>query len=477
LARRLLPLLLAAALFCAWTANAFAFTKTDLVLPMSDGVQLGVTLYTPDGTPPSGGWPAVMLLHGLGKSRVLPEATKWSVNVVAENYLANQGYEVLTYDARAHGTSGGFFDLDGPPEVQDVRTLFDWLAARPEVDKAKIGGSALSYGGGALWLAAAGGVPFAALELAATWTDLAQAVFPGGLVKTGMVAGFLNSVPESRWDQSLFSLRDDLLHNRNLPGLRSFMAQRSVLPALDRMKAPVFLLQGRRDFAFDIAQATAAYQRLRGPKRLYIGDLGHAPAPDPEAEIPHYLTEGRMWFDRWLKGAPNGIDKQPPVELAPDPWTGKTVSYAGLPPTRNLAFAATGSQTVGTDGKVVRNLGATRQLVETFGSAVVRVSVKPSNGWGHLVAVLSAKPRRGAEIVVSDGGAAVSHAGTLAVHLLAVATAIPAGSQLRLTLASSSTAQSGANLLYLDIPQPPSAKLAVGRATVTIPVLLKPISQ
>ena len=247
--------------------------------------------------------------------------------------------------------------------------------------------------------------------------------------------------------------------------------------ALDRIEAPVLLLQGRRDFAFDIAQATAAYQRLRGPKRLYMGDLGHAPAPDPEAEIPHYLNEGRMWFDRWLKGAPNGIDKQPPVELAPDPWTGKTVSYAGLPPTRNLAFATTGSQTVGTDGKVVRNLGTTRQLVETFGSAVVRVSVKPSNGWGHVVAVLSAKPRRGGEIVVSDGGAAVSHAGRLTIRLLADATALPAGSQLRLTLASSSTAQSGANLLYLDIPQPPSAKLAVGRATVTIPVLLKPISQ
>ena len=95
-----------------------------------------------------------------------------------------------------------------------------------------------------------------------------------------MVAGFLNSVPESRWDQSLFSLRDDLLHNKNLPGLRSFMAQRSVLPALDRISVPVFLLQGRRDFAFDISQATAAYQRLRGPKRLYIGDLGHAPAAE-----------------------------------------------------------------------------------------------------------------------------------------------------------------------------------------------------
>lgn len=470
-------MLAAAVLFLAWTANASAFTKTDLMLPAPDGVQLGVTLYIPDGTPPSGGWPAVMLLHGLGKSRVLPEATRWSIDVVAENYLANQGYVGLTYDARAHGTSGGAFDLDGPAEVQDVKTLFDWLAARPDVNRAKIGGSALSYGGGALWLAAAQGVPFAALELAATWTDLVQAVLPGGLVKTGMVAGFLNSVPESRWDPSLFPLRDDLLGDRNFPALRSFLAQRSVLPMLGRITVPVFLLQGRRDFAFDIAQASAAFRRLRGPKRLYVGDLGHAPAADPDAEIPHYLTEGRLWFDRWLKGLPNGIDKQPPVELAPDPWTGKTVSYGSLPPTKNLAFKTSGSQTIAGDGKVVRTLGRAPKLVETFGSATVRVSVKPANGWGHLVAVLSARPPGGDEIVVSDGGASVSRAGTLTIHLLDDATVIPAGSQLRLTLAASSTAQSPANLLYLDIPQPAGAKISIGPAMLTLPVLVKPISR
>ena len=477
LARRLLPAVLAAAaLFLAWTANALAFTKTDLMLPMPDGVQLGVTLYTPDGAAPSGGWPAVILLHGLGKSRVLPEATKWSVDTVAENYLANQGYEVLTYDARAHGISGGQFDLDGPAEVQDVKTLFGWLAARPEVNRAKIGGSALSYGGGALWLAAAQGVPFAALELAATWTDLGQAILPGGLVKTGMIAGFLNSVPQSRWDPSLFPLRDDLLGNRNLAALGSFLMERSALPMLSRITVPVFLLQGRRDFAFDIAQAAAAYARLRAPKRFYIGDLGHAPAPNPDAEIPHYLTEGRLWFDRWLKGEPNGIDRQPPVELAPDPWTGKTYSYPRLPPTKTLSFRAAGSQTIASEGKVVRGLGTTAKL-ETFGSAVVRVVIKPSGGWGHLVAVLSAKPPGRDEIVVSDGGAATTHAGQLTIRLLSDATTIPRGSRLRLTLASSSTAQSGANLLYLDIPQPPSSKITLGGAIVTVPVLLKPISR
>jgi predicted acyl esterase len=270
--------------------------------------------------------------------------------------------------------------------------------------------------------------------------------------------------------------RRHLLGDRNFPALGTFLARRSVLPTLDRIHVPVFLLQGRRDFAFDIAQAAAAYARLRGPKRFYIGDLGHAPAADPEAEIPHYLTEGRMWFDRWLKGEPNGIDRQPPVELAPDPWTAKTYSFGGLPATKILTFRAPGSQTIAAEGKVVRTLG-TLGLLETFGSAIVQLTVKPSSGWGHLVAVLSAKPPRGDEIVVSDGGAAVTHAGQITIRLLSDATLIPRGSQLRLTLASSSTAQSGANLLYLDIPQPAGAKITIGTATVKMPVLVKPISR
>jgi hypothetical protein len=103
--------------------------------------------------------------------------------------------------------------------------------------------------------------------------------------------------------------------------------------------------------------------------------------------------------------------------------------------------------------------------------------VKPYAGWGHLVAVLSAKPPGRPELVVSDGGAAVNRAGQLTIRLLSDATAIPRGSSLLLTLASSSTAQSAANLLYLDIPQPPTARIAIGAATVTLPVLTKPISR
>src|SRR5690349_25173811 len=43
------------------------------------------------------------------------------------------------------------------------------------------------------------------------------------------------------------------------------------------------------------------------------------PISNPPAEQPTYFTEATKWFDRFLKGTSNGIDK-PVVELAHDPW-------------------------------------------------------------------------------------------------------------------------------------------------------------
>src|SRR5215207_669223 len=101
---------LAAALFVlmlALPATAAAFGKTDQPIQMGDGVKLATTYYVPDGAPPAGGWPAVMLLHGLGGSRNGGTPFGMSLNSLAETELAPQGYAALTFDARGHGQSEG----------------------------------------------------------------------------------------------------------------------------------------------------------------------------------------------------------------------------------------------------------------------------------------------------------------------------------------------------------------------------------
>jgi len=85
-------LLAVAAAGFAIAAPAQAFTRTDQLLAMGDGVSLASSFYAPDGAPPAGGWPAVLVLHGIGGSR-------GTVSEIAEQYLAPQGYAVLTVDA------------------------------------------------------------------------------------------------------------------------------------------------------------------------------------------------------------------------------------------------------------------------------------------------------------------------------------------------------------------------------------------
>jgi hypothetical protein len=61
--------------------------------------------------------------------------------------------------------------------------------------------------------------------------------------------------------------------------------------------------------------------------------------------------------------------------------------------------------------------------------------------------------------------------------LLLQATFVPKGSRLTLTLGTSSLAQNAANLLYLDLPLPGTARAEIGSATLALPVLKTPVSR
>jgi predicted acyl esterase len=472
---------LAAALFVialALPATAAAFGKTDQPIQVGDGVKLATTYYVPDGAPPAGGWPAVMLLHGLGASRTSGSPLGASLNSIAETQLVPQGYAVLTYDARGHGQSEGLVSIDGPREIQDVRDLFNWLAAQPGINGQRIGAFGYSYGGGAILRATAEGVPFAAIEPTITWTDLYSALVPQNLARSGLVVSFYQSIA-ARAAPDLEPIVNDVLAGRNLAAVHAFTDQRSSRGLLANIHAPTFLLQGRRDFAFDVDQALAAYSRLNVPKRLYLADFGHAPSPLPPGEGEHVLPLLRQWFDRYLKGLPNGIDTQPPVEVAPDPWTGRTFLYRSLPARKTLKLAFPGRNEIGSTGKVARTLPRRKARLETFGAPTVRVALSSPNRWPHVVAVLSALTPDGRELVVSNGGARVrlgSKRKEVAIRLISQVTNVPPRSRLRLTVAGTSTAQSAGNLLYLS-GVPRSARLVVGNARLTLPVLARPISR
>ena len=469
--RLVLTAVVAALVLVAADAPAASFARQELSIPMDDGTSIAATLYVPEGEMPAGGWPGLVFLHGLAGDRQ-------QTNAIAEGYgFVGQDYAVLTFDARGHGQSGGLVGIDGPREVADTRAVRDWLAARPDVSDTRIGAWGISYGGGAALNSLVAGVPWAALVVVETWTDLYSALAPQGLVKTGLVAGLAASIPEPRRDPSLVALQTAILSG-NAAALRPWAAERSSLAKLGSVTTPVLIAQGRRDFLFGVGQGSTAFERLRGPKALYVGLHGHTPSSFPAADTGYLLAQAHAWFDTYVRGAQATLPAAA-VALASERFTGAPRWTTSLPRTAMTTLALSGVSTFAPGGRFVRTTTRLRKAIEVFGSPTVRVPVAASGGWSRLVAVLTARTPQGKDIVVGAGGIPTRNGSrTVTIRLFSQATFVPRRSRLTLTLASSSTAQSASNLLYLD--QPPlraSARVRIGTAVLALPGLRAPVTR
>ena len=127
-----------------------------------------------------------------------------------------------------------------------------------------------------------------------TWTSLYDALLPQGLVKSGLIAYFHNLLPPERGIQR--SPRSGTTRSRAATTPRSSIRRPALGPCRPRQDpTPVFMLQGRRDYAFDMAEALSAFGRLRGPKRIYSETSGMRPRRN---RLPSSRTTARSGWVR-----------------------------------------------------------------------------------------------------------------------------------------------------------------------------------
>ena len=117
--------------------------KTEEIQFNSQGVRLAAAFLKPAGRTPKGGWPCVVMAHGLGGTRAA------GLMPFAEHFAA-AGLAVLVFDYRGFGLSAG-----EPRQVVDVKMqLADWAAAianarsRSEVNPQRIALWGSSFSGG-----------------------------------------------------------------------------------------------------------------------------------------------------------------------------------------------------------------------------------------------------------------------------------------------------------------------------------------
>lgn len=114
---------------------SFARITQDVRFPSGDGTPLA-GWFVPGGG--AGLLPTVILLHGYGPARqeLLPHA----------DYLHRAGYNVLLFDFRGRGQSGGGEVTIGAREPLDVRGAIEYVLTRPDVDPAHIALQGVSLG-------------------------------------------------------------------------------------------------------------------------------------------------------------------------------------------------------------------------------------------------------------------------------------------------------------------------------------------
>src|SRR3954469_16851428 len=180
-------LLLAAALVLAAPAAASA---RDATITSFDGTQIVLSFHPAPG---GGKAPTILEGHGWGGSRETNPnaASDEGTGNVGVGALRNAGFNVLTWDSRGFGSSGGTVTVDSPDyEARDVSALLDWLAQQPEaeLDKAgdpRVGMTGVSYAGGIELTTAALDKRIDAIAPIIAWHSLTTSLYKEQIVKGG----------------------------------------------------------------------------------------------------------------------------------------------------------------------------------------------------------------------------------------------------------------------------------------------------
>jgi fermentation-respiration switch protein FrsA (DUF1100 family) len=235
------------------------------------GLAEEVAFESPEDSMPLRGWflPAatasrttpgstLVLCHGVwtGRRECLPLALRFQA----------VGYNVLCFDFRAHGESGGSFISLGHNETRDVLGAVRWLADRPEVDRRRIGVLGFSMGAAAALQAAARCQDIAAVAADSGYAELVDAV-RYSFRRVGRLPHYPFGPLALYWARVM--LRVDARHMRPIDEVGRIAPR------------PLLLLHGAEDEIVPVSHARRLFQAADEPKDLWIEPgQGHVGARD-----------------------------------------------------------------------------------------------------------------------------------------------------------------------------------------------------
>jgi ABC-2 type transport system ATP-binding protein len=310
-------------------ASAPAAQARDATVTSFDGTQIQLSFMPADG---AGKHPTVLEGHGWGGSRdTNPDsASDEATGNVGVGALRKAGFNVLTWDARGFGNSGGTVEVDSPDfEGRDVSALIDWLAQQPEaqLDKGgdpRVGMTGVSYAGGIELVTAPQDARIDAIAPIIAWHSLTSSLYKEETVKGGW-ASLLYTVgvpgSKNRLDPHITSAFTSGLTTGTLSADdRAWFASRGPGDAVKRIKVPTLLVEGTADTLFTLHEAITNSAILRGnsvPTKMVWFCGGHGVCLTGSGPAGHVEADVVAWLKRYLAGD-KSVDTGPRFEWLAD---------------------------------------------------------------------------------------------------------------------------------------------------------------
>ena len=342
----------------------------DAVVLSYDGTPIVTSFHPAEGLAPGAKAPTVLMTHGWGGNRDAEGTggTSETVGNVGAGVLRRAGFNVLTWDSRGFGQSGGVVTVDYKDnEGRDVQALIDYLAKQPEalLDGAgdpRVGMHGPSYAGGIQLVSAAIDGRIDAITPTIAWHSLLTSLYKEETVKSGWgtllyAGGVPSSVSEGAVSPAGMQTGtlDPHLHSGFATGAstgkfsaedRAWFDSRGPAALVERIRVPTLIVQGTTDTLFTLDEAITNYEILRRngvPSKMVWFCGGHGTCPTGSGEPQHVERAVVAWLKRHL-ARDVSVDTGPRFEWLADDAQWR--SAADYPPARGAALTADGAGTL-----------------------------------------------------------------------------------------------------------------------------------
>src|SRR5688572_207183 len=290
-----------------------------------DGTRIVLSFFPAEGLQLGQRAPTILIGPGWSSGRDTNQdsASSEGTGTTGVGVFRRAGYNVLTWDPRGFGQSGGTVQVDSPEyEGRDVQALIDYVARQPEaqLDRGgdpRLGMSGASYGGGIQLVTAAIDSRVDAIAPDIAWHSLVTSLYKAQSPKAG-------------WGSALFALGAE---GSTIPGIPAgetgnldphitsaytsglaygtfsdedveWFASRGPNALVNRIRIPTLLIQGTVDTLFTLDEATTNYRILRAnkvPTKMIWFCGGHGACFTDAGPTGWVEQQTLRWFARYLK--------------------------------------------------------------------------------------------------------------------------------------------------------------------------------